>query len=247
MKWTVIGYWGGYPGEGEATSGYLLEHDGFRLLVDCGSGVLAQLQSYINIKDIDAVILSHYHHDHVADVGPLQFARLIESMTDEELPELPIYGHGFNDDEFQRLDHEHYTKGYLYQPYQKLNIGPFEISFLKTDHPVPCFAMRFEADGESIVYTADSAYLDEFIHFTEQADLFVSECNFYADQDGRPAGHMNSTDAASIARDAEVGQLLLTHLPHYGEHKSLIQEAGEVFTGSIDVATSGWSWQKANK
>lgn len=91
MKWTVIGYWGGYPGEKEATSGYLLEHDGYRLLVDCGSGVLAQLQSFISVRDIDAVILSHYHHDHVADIGPLQFARLIESMTNGVLPELPIY------------------------------------------------------------------------------------------------------------------------------------------------------------
>ena len=46
MKMTVVGFWGGFPEAGEATSGYLFEHDGFRLLVDCGSGVLAQLQKY---------------------------------------------------------------------------------------------------------------------------------------------------------------------------------------------------------
>ncbi len=63
MKMTVVGFWGGFPEAGEATSGYLFEHDGFRLLVDCGSGVLAQLQKYITPSDIDAVVLSHYHHD----------------------------------------------------------------------------------------------------------------------------------------------------------------------------------------
>ena len=81
MKMTVVGFWGGFPEAGEATSGYLFEHDGFRLLVDCGSGVLAQLQKYITPSDIDAVVLSHYHHDHVADIGVLQYARLITCDT----------------------------------------------------------------------------------------------------------------------------------------------------------------------
>lgn len=240
MKWTVVGYWGGYPGTKEATSGYLLEHDGFRLLVDCGSGVLAQLQSFVQIRDIDAVILSHYHHDHVADVGPLQFARLVESMTNGELPELPIYGHTFDEDGFNRLDHE-YTKGLAYQPYQKLNVGPFSITFMKTEHPVPCYAMRFEAEDESIVYTADSSYLSEFIQFAKDTDLFVSECNFYADQDGSKAGHMNSIDAANVAKEAGVGELLLTHLPHYGNHSDLVKQAGEVFSGNVGLASTGWT------
>lgn len=65
MKMTVVGFWGGFPEAGEATSGYLFEHDGFRLLVDCGSGVLAQLQKYITPSHIDAVVLSHYHHDRI--------------------------------------------------------------------------------------------------------------------------------------------------------------------------------------
>ena len=85
MKMTVVGFWGGFPEAGEATSGYLFEHDGFRLLVDCGSGVLAQLQKYITPSDIDAVVLSHYHHDHVADIGVLQYARLITSATKGQL------------------------------------------------------------------------------------------------------------------------------------------------------------------
>lgn len=242
MKWTVVGYWGGYPGVKEASSGYLLEHDGFRLLVDCGSGVLAQLQAFTAVKDLDAVILSHYHHDHVADIGPLQFARLVESYTNEMLPELPVYGHTLDTDGFSRLTHDSFTKGHAYDPDKKLQIGPFKISFLKTKHPVPCFATRFEAGNHSIVYTADSSYLPEFVSFAKGADLFVSECNFYADQDGAKAGHMNSHDAAGIARDAGAGELLLTHLPHFGNHEDLVEQACEVFSGKVSLARIGWRW-----
>src|SRR5699024_3801335 len=125
-------------------------------------------------------------------------------------------------------------------PEQTLEVGPFKISFLETEHPVVCYAFRIEAGGESIVYTADSSYLDGFVEFTKDADLFVCECNFYADQDGKPAGHMNSIDAGSLAHDANVGELLLTHLPHYGDHEELIQQASERYSGKIEVSHAGW-------
>lgn len=82
MKLTVIGHWGGYPKMGEASSGYLLEHKGFKLLVDCGSAVLSQLQYYLKPTELDAVIVSHYHPDHVADIGVLQHALLIGKYTE---------------------------------------------------------------------------------------------------------------------------------------------------------------------
>ncbi len=59
MKITIIGWWGAYPNAGEATSGYLLESEGFAVLIDCGSGVLAQLQKHYSLQAVDAVVLSH--------------------------------------------------------------------------------------------------------------------------------------------------------------------------------------------
>src|SRR5690625_2218100 len=93
MKVTVIGYWGGFPAPNSATSTYLVEKGGFALVVDMGSGGLATLQKYKQISDIDAVILSHYHHDHVADIGVLQYACLVQSYITGETTVLPIYGH----------------------------------------------------------------------------------------------------------------------------------------------------------
>jgi ribonuclease BN (tRNA processing enzyme) len=242
MKVTVIGYWGGFPAANEATSGYLLEHDAFRLLVDCGSGVLSKLQHYVGPEQLDAVIVSHYHHDHVADIGPLQYARLIKTNLGAALPELPIYGHPFDSDGFARLAYKGLTKAVAYDPTKTLEIGPFAISFMKTAHPVICYAMRIAAGGRSIVYTADSSYLPEFAPFSEGADLLVCECNFYAGQNAAQAGHMTSEEAAMIARDANVGELWLTHLPHFGDHSQLVREAEAVFRGNIQLARTGLVW-----
>ncbi|WP_100333913.1 MBL fold metallo-hydrolase [Bacillus alkalisoli] len=244
MKVTVVGFWGGYPGVNSATSGYIFESDDFQLLVDCGSGVLAQLQNYTEPTNLNAVILSHYHHDHVADIGPLQFARLIATFLGKGTETLPIYGHGDDKEAFEKLTHKNITKSMDYNPNEILHIGPFSIEFLKTAHPVVCYAMKIKTGDATVVYTADSSYLDSFIPFTKDADLFICECNFYAAQDGKGAGHMNSHDAAKIAKEANVQKLLLTHLPHFGEHEQLVTEAKTLYDGEVSLAHAGLVWEK---
>jgi ribonuclease BN (tRNA processing enzyme) len=236
LKLTVIGFWGGYPKQNAASSGYLLEHEGFQLLVDCGSGVLSKLQNIIQPEELDAVLLSHYHPDHIADIGVLQYARLIQGFLGKKTPNLPLYGHDLDQNEFSKLTYKEITKGVAYKPSEILTVGPFQVSFLKTDHPVPCYAMRIEAAGKAIVYTADSSFKDEFIEFSRNADVLLCECNFYGYQNGKSAGHMNSIDAGKFAQKADVKQLILTHLPHYGSISELISEAASEFTGIIMLA-----------
>ncbi|MDZ5470226.1 MBL fold metallo-hydrolase [Bacillus sp. 31A1R] len=239
MKLITIGSWGGYPKANEASSGYILEHEGFHLLVDCGSSVLSKLQNFIQPEELDAVILSHYHPDHIADIGVLQHARLIQGFLGKEMETLPIYAHTLDEPEFAKLTYKDITKGTPYDPNGTLTVGPFQIQFLMTNHPVPCYAMRFEAAGKSIIYTADTSFKEGFIPFSKNADLLLCECNFYSNQDGKNAGHMNSHDAGHLASEAAVKQLVLTHLPHYGNLPDLITEASQKYNGSVSLAEYG--------
>ncbi|MFB4167112.1 MBL fold metallo-hydrolase [Virgibacillus sp. JSM 102003] len=244
MKLTVIGCWGGYPAPNEATSGYLIEKDNFSLLIDAGSGVLSKLQNYKHVMDIDAVVLSHYHNDHIADVGVLQYAWLVDSFVQNRNEILPIYGHSEDLGGFESLTHKN-TEGIAYDPGETLKIGPISITFLKTNHPVPCYGMRI-TDGESvIVYTADTSFKEEWYEFANNAGLLITDCNFYESQDGSSAGHMNSKDAAMIAKEAHVQELLLSHLPQFGDNYDLVKEASNYFKGEIRLAKEGFIWEKS--
>lgn len=243
MKVTVIGCWGGYPAPNGATSAYLVEHNDFSLIIDFGSGALSKLQNYVHITEIDAVLLSHYHHDHVADIGVLQYAQIVQYYVDGKDDTLPIYGHFEDKDGFASLTAE-YTKGIAYDPDQTLQVGPFTITFLKTKHPVPCYGMKITDGVHTFVYTADTAYDDGGIDFVRGADMMIADCNFYAHQNGSKAGHMTSKEAGLIAQQAHIKDLILSHLPQYGDLKQLIGEASHYFSGNVHLAHEGFVWQR---
>ncbi|KRG16655.1 hypothetical protein ACA30_00550 [Virgibacillus soli] len=239
MKLTVIGHWGGFPKVGEASSGYLLEHEGFRLLVDCGSAVLSQLQYYLKPTELDAVIISHYHPDHVADIGVLQHALIIAKYTEGFSRNLPIYGHEEDQAGFAALTYKNLTTGMVYKGDQLLHIGPFQIEFIETVHPVPCYAMRIKAGSKTLIYTADTAYFPELAEFAKGADLILCESNYYKDMKEAAFNHMTSDQAGQLARLANAKKLVLTHLPHFGNYEQLISEAKEDYPGDIILASSG--------
>ena len=88
MRLTVLGGCGAWPEPGQACSGFLLEHDGFRLLIDAGYATLPRLLQLVRPGLVDAVLISHGHPDHCADLNPLLRARV---LGESGLPPLPLY------------------------------------------------------------------------------------------------------------------------------------------------------------
>lgn len=242
MKFTVVGYWGGYPHVDEATSMYLLEKEGFMLVIDMGSASLSKFQKYKNITDINAVVLSHYHTDHIADIGVLQHALLIHHYVKGDVKTVPIYGHMEDEEQFKQLEHD-FTEAVAYDPNEELKIGPFSITFIRTKHSVPCFGMRITDGEKTIVYTADSAYQEAWIPFCENADLLIADSNFYKGQKNEKAGHMTSEEVGYIAKQSNVKHLLLSHLPQFGDREKMIDEAKLCFQGEISLAYEGFVWK----
>ncbi|WP_102027984.1 MBL fold metallo-hydrolase [Salirhabdus sp. Marseille-P4669] len=241
MKITVIGYYGAYPEGESATSCYLLEKDGFAVLLDCGSGTLSRLPLYKAVADLDAVVLSHYHHDHVADIGPLQYFHIVQNGIHGTNNILPIYGHQEEEEQFNRLTGK-YTVGKSYQEKEPLTLGPFTFTFYKTVHPVPCFAMKITDGQKTCFYTADTSYFDRLSEYCKDVDLLIADCSFYEGMDGSGPGHMTSEECGKVAKAANVKQLWLSHLPHFGEITKLKEEAKKYYDGAISLAIEGLSF-----
>lgn len=235
MELTILGYWGGYPTRNGGTSSYLIESDGYHLWLDAGSASLIALENHIDPLDIDAVLISHYHHDHIADLGVFQFTRQLKGIGENRTPIVPIYGHEEDKENFDRLTMDRVSKGIAYRENEAFTVGPFEITAMKTLHPVPCFALRIEEvnTGKVLVFTADSGYLEGFIPFSKHADLLLADTNFFHGMENHRV-HMTATEVGRIAKEAQVKKLVLTHLPQQGDLDLLKEQAAAEF-GSQEV------------
>ncbi|MFK5276439.1 MBL fold metallo-hydrolase, partial [Lactococcus lactis] len=163
MKLTALGVWGGYPTRDAGTTSYLLQSEsGFNMLLDCGSRAVTELEHELQPTQLDAVILSHYHEDHIADLGALRQYRQLYPLGQDgwDGMMLPIYGHGENEYEFSKLTLDKVSEGHLYNVENGTKVGPFDITFLKTVHPVVNYAMRIveRRTGQVLIYTGDTGY-----------------------------------------------------------------------------------------
>lgn len=68
---TVLGATGGFPEPGQACSGFLIECDGLRVVLDLGYATLPRLLAHLPDLNLDAVVITHEHPDHCVDRLPL--------------------------------------------------------------------------------------------------------------------------------------------------------------------------------
>lgn len=233
MKLTVIGAFGGYPAKGQATSAFLLQNSTFNLLIDCGSGALLALQDVLSPLQLDAVLLTHFHADHVADVGVLQhFWQLAPGP--KKVPILPIYASNHQPENFDKLDWPASTSKQALDLTNPMQIGPFTIKFFKTKHPVETYAVRIKEIGNphELVYTADTTMVDGLNEFIAGADVLLADTNFLANHPS-PRWHLTTAETATLANTAHVKNVILTHLPPFGDLDALKSEVASMLMPDI--------------
>lgn len=236
MKVTILGYWGGYPKDGGATSGYLITTEEGNVLVDCGSGVMSKLTKSLTVDNLSGVVISHLHDDHMADIGVIQYAALGSLRNGRMKDKLPLYASNSPEMLWSRLQSDA-TKNTVIDESKSIELAGITIDFLSVNHTIPCFAMRFTYQDKVIVYSADTEYIDRLVEFSKDADLFICEatiCEGSVHTVGK--GHMDAKEAGLIAKKANVKELVLTHLPHDGNFDRMKEMAASVFDKEIHLA-----------
>ena len=156
MKLTILGGHGTFPVAGGACSGYLLEHDGFRLWMDAGNGTLGKLLEHCEFADVDAVWISHAHADHSVDLYPF-FYRLLA----REQPPVPVFAPTGVKEKLASLIGEDSLEAWVrvldwraFDPGATTEIGPFALQGFASQHSAPNTIVRVTANGRvTVSYT----------------------------------------------------------------------------------------------
>ncbi len=243
---TVAGSSSSIPRIGKACSAYLIEDGGFRFSLDFGTGAFANMRRYADYHELDAVVISHMHADHFLDLIPLRYA--IRYGPQRRLRPLPLWvppgGEAMlrtmtsafaseGDDDF--LDSAFAVREF--DPAKGLALGPGSLRFAVTTHFIDAYAVRYQRNGASITYSADTAPDARVVELARETSLFLCEATLLAGaSEGGLRGHSSAAEAAQMAAHAGCHTLALTH---YGENATpadLDESARPLFSGAIIVA-----------
>jgi ribonuclease BN (tRNA processing enzyme) len=247
MKVTVIGCSGSVPGPDSPASGYLVEADGYRLLLDLGHGAYGALQKYVRPSDIDAIFVSHLHADHCIDLtayivglryGSAGFA---SAGPDGRIPIVGVPG---TRDRLEAAYDPYARKLSLHEIFTFATpttgeLGPFRVSYARMNHPTPTNAIRVECDDRSLVYSADTGESAELVTLADGADVLLCEASVGVGEELVPDLHLTGRMAGEHADKAGVDRLIVTHVPPWNSVQSAADEAAAAFHGVVEVAHPG--------
>ena len=240
MKLTILGSGTCVPSLKRNASGYFLEKDAFRVLLDCGSGTLVQLEKAGKCyKDIDAVFITHGHPDHFADLMPFMHA-LLATPGYRRDKSLTLFAAGslleyFDSAVVPLLGGLRNLPVTLVEVKDRVESGPFQVLSARTVHSADSMAFRFENSEKSVVFTGDADYDQGIIALSKNADVLIADCSF--PEALKAPGHLSSRECGLVAQKAGVRKLVLSHLyPAESPDIDRVYETRKVFDGEIVLA-----------
>lgn len=224
-------------------SGYAIWRPDFFMLLDCGGGVIRRaLEAELPILHVDAILFSHLHLDHIADLPALLWALAGEGQQRAERP-LRLFGPPGFGNFFSRLRQvygdwlERLPVPVLIHEVQseRFNLGPWQIETLPMSHGIPANGYRLELDGKALAYTGDTGFCDEVIALARRADWLIIDCAF-PDGHGMPA-HLTAGEVGQLAAQAGCCRVLLTHFYPECFAVDVAAQCRKYFSGEIELAS----------
>jgi ribonuclease BN (tRNA processing enzyme) len=242
MELIILGSGTGVPSLRRGSPGFLVKAENQSILLDGGSGTLVRmLLTGVTYKDVDAVLYTHIHPDHVAELVPLIFASKYPGAPREK--DLIIMGgRGFRA-YFERLRS---TYGSRIKPDtfrlhiievadDEVTIGRLLVTALPLDHALESVGYRVAAShGETLVYSGDTDYCPNIVELARGAGLLLLECSF--PEGMKVKGHLTPALAGRIAHEAECKRLCLTHFYPPCERSDIRGDCQKVFPGEVLLA-----------
>ncbi len=263
MRLTVLGKSPSWEDAGGACSGYLLEQDGWAVVIDCGNGVFSKLRRFRDYTRVDGVVVSHLHADHFLDLIPWSYALTyaprqqpvpVDRWPGTQEPARPRLVAPIGAREaFRRITgawgpETLIEKAFALEEYEestKVELGPLRFEFRSVPHFAQTFACRATAEGgeATLVFGADSGPNDHLVEIGRDADLILLEATLPRPEREGPRGHLTAREAGEHAARAGARRLVLTHISDELDALRARAEAQTEFAGPVEVAREGASYE----
>jgi ribonuclease BN (tRNA processing enzyme) len=249
MRLTILGSGTVVPDGARNSSGYFIETDELRIMMDCGAGTVHALARYnLPWERMTHLFISHFHVDHAGELAALFFA-FHHGMRSKRTEPLTVIGprgldrvmnglkEAFGADLFEP---EFPVALRLIEPGERIELGAgVRLSVAKTPHTKESLAVRIENGESAICYTGDTYHSEDVARFFDKASLMISECSFQERREG--VAHVSVKDVAQMASLAQAARLAVTHFYFEVDEQELTRELQSGFTGEVIIGRDGMS------
>jgi ribonuclease BN (tRNA processing enzyme) len=213
----VVGCSPAWHNPGGAQSGYLVEEDGRRLLLDCGPGVLARLRELEQWPRVDAIAITHLHLDHWGDLVPWAYGALYGGGAGVPRPELWLPPGAVDElRTMTRIGGDVLLDVFPVHTYEEgtpFEAAGFEVTPLPARHyELASFGFRVTNNGSVLAYSADSAPSEHLAELGRDADLYLLEATLAQPEDGI-RGHLTEREALDAFHASGARRLIVIHRP----------------------------------
>lgn len=253
MKLTTLGGSAAGAGTLQGCSSYLVQSETSSLVLDLGPGTIQQLRAHTDYREIDGVVISHLHADHIADLVALRFTLSYNPvpprqpiplfMPPEGVATLRRIAQAFDSPDGGLEWFSGVFDIHEYDPTGTVTVGDLSCSFQPTVHFVPCWAIRVRPAGGSgdLFYTADTGPAANLVEFGQGCSVIVAEA---ADQPTNDTpyeqrGHLTPQEAGQLASQVGAHTLVLTHIWEEHDIEQVMRAAGDHFPGTLLRAIPG--------
>jgi ribonuclease BN (tRNA processing enzyme) len=249
---TVLGSAAAGANAGSGCAGYLVRSEGVSVLIDCGPGSTAELKRWIDVRQLDAVVISHMHLDHMLDLVTLRAAyRYAPDPFDGRVPLwLPPSGAVVLDSLAAPLDLSHHSPLFFdqvfetqeFNPIDSLQIGALSIDFAPAQHETPTWAMRVARSGAeaAVGLSSDTGPVTHLAAFFQGVDALICEATLLeSNVSPIDRGHLTAQEAGRLAQTCRAGRLILTHTWDELGSDQLLRAASSAFDGPVEIAWPG--------
>ncbi len=238
----VLGSGTGIPSLRRGSPGLLVSSNGTTILIDSGSGTLGKmLEAGVTYRDIDMILYTHIHPDHVSDLVPIIFAtKYADAPREREL--LCIGGSGFKSyfEELRKIyghwiDPQSYALTIKETSEESFDYRNLKILSKPMAHISESVGYRIEfKDGRSIAISGDTDYCQNILDLAFAVDLLALECSF---PDGKKVeGHLTPSLAGRIASESRCRKLLLYHLYPICDQYDILMQCRQIYQGEVFLA-----------
>lgn len=216
MKVIFLGTNGWYTSPIGNTACVLLDTKDHYIILDAGNGFY-KLDQYLTEDKPVSLFISHFHIDHVSGLHTLGKLTLPQGLD--------VYVGLDRKRDFETLINPPYTIGFRPSPdnikdlpfsirLHELTNGenhvPFQVDAISQNHAYGDHGFRFHVENKIIAYSGDCGITQNSKALAASADLLIHECSFkQASQN--IWGHVDATQAATLAKETGVKKLMLTH------------------------------------